>query len=194
MHKILFATHNKNKVKEVETLLGNTFDITTPDKLGEMDEIEETGNTLKENAFLKTIAYKKYFEDYFVFAEDTGLEVDALNGAPGVYSARFAGLPPDNEANMKKLLLAMRRIKERNAQFKTIIALHHKSSILYFEGICKGTIAYKAVGHQGFGYDPIFIPEGYSATFGQLDKSVKNKLSHRAKAINLLTEYLKINA
>lgn len=187
--KILFATHNAHKISEVKDLLGDNFEILSPSDLGFLDDVEETGSNLKENALLKVNAYPEKLAD-IIFAEDTGLEVEALNGAPGVYTARYAGLPPDSDNNMAKLILELQDKPNRNAQFKTIICLKYKGNIHYFEGICKGTIAFEKEGKEGFGYDSLFIPEGYQHSFGSLGNDIKKKLSHRALAIQKMLKFI----
>jgi len=188
--KILFATHNSHKISEVTDLLGSAFEIISPASIGYEDDIDETGSNLKENALLKVSAYPETVAD-IIFAEDTGLEVDALGGAPGVYTARYAGLPADSNKNMDKLLHALQNTSNRAAQFRTVICLKYKGETHYFEGTCKGTIAHEKDGNQGFGYDPIFIPAGYSQTFASLGNAVKKRLSHRAMATKQMLNFIK---
>jgi len=188
--KILFATHNTHKISEVKGLLGDDFEIISPAAIGFLDDVEETGSNLIENALLKVNAYPETVAD-IIFAEDTGLEVEALNGAPGVYTARYAGLPPDSNKNMAKLLFEIKDKPNRNAQFRTVICLKYHGKTHYFEGICKGTIALEKEGNQGFGYDPIFIPDGYNLSFGSLGNDIKKKLSHRAMAIQQMLKFFK---
>ncbi len=200
--KIVFATNNKNKLAEIRSILGNRFEIVSLKDIGCDADIPETGSTLEENAMQKA----HYIYDNYglsVFADDTGLEVDALGGAPGVYSARYAGGEGhDSEANMTRLLSELGENNNRKAQFRTVIALLLKNDSVtddnqptpdekLFEGIAKGEIIHERRGGEGFGYDPIFMPEGYDRTFAELGLDVKNKISHRAKAVERLAEYLK---
>ncbi|MCV6630661.1 MAG: non-canonical purine NTP diphosphatase [Flavobacteriaceae bacterium] len=187
--EIVFATHNQNKLKEVQQLLPSHIKLLSLEDIGCFEEIEETGDTLEENAWIKAnYVYHTYGKA--CFADDTGLEVKALNGAPGVYSARYAGEEKDTSANMQKLLVALSQEQDRTAQFRTAIALRLSDQKKLFEGIVKGSIANKMEGKNGFGYDPIFIPEKYEKSFGLLDASIKNKISHRARAIHKLVEHL----
>ncbi len=200
--KIVFATNNKNKLAEIRSILGDRFEIVSLKDIGCDVDIPETGSTLEENAMQKA----HYIYDNYglsVFADDTGLEVDALGGAPGVYSARYAGGEGhDSEANMTRLLSELGENNNRKAQFRTVIALLLKNDSVtddnqptpdekLFEGIAKGEIIHERRGGEGFGYDPIFMPEGYDRTFAELGLDVKNKISHRAKAVERLAEYLK---
>ncbi len=189
--KIVFATNNKHKLDEIRKILGNKFELLSLADIGCHDDIPETGVTLEENALQKA----KYIADKYhcsVFADDTGLEVDALGGEPGVYSARYAGGDGhDSEANMTKLLHNLEGKENRNAQFRTVIALIKEGHTILFEGIVKGIIIPERRGGEGFGYDPIFQPEGYDKTFAELGNDIKNTISHRAKAVNKLADYLK---
>lgn len=200
--KIVFATNNRNKLAEIQSILGDRFEIVSLKDIGCDADIPETGSTLEENAMQKA----RYIYDNYglsVFADDTGLEVDALGGAPGVYSARYAGGEGhDSEANMTRLLSELGENNNRKAQFRTVIALLLKDDSAtdnnqpepagkLFEGIAKGEIILERRGGEGFGYDPIFMPEGYDRTFAELGLDVKNKISHRAKAVERLAEYLK---
>ena len=180
--KLVFATHNPNKAKEVATVLKKTdWQIVTLDDIGFHEEIIEDGATLKENAWIKAeTIYKLTGEN--VVSDDTGLEVDALNGLPGVHSARYAGPKRSSEDNMNKLLLALDQHHNRAAQFRTVVACIVNGERHECEGIVRGHIAKEKTGVGGFGYDPIFIPEGYDESFGALDASVKNSISHRARA------------
>lgn len=195
--KIVFATNNKNKLAEIRNILGKSIDVLSLSDINCHVDIPETGTTLEENARQKAeYIYEHYHMS--VFADDTGLEVDALNGAPGVYSARYAGGEGhDSEANMTKLLHELGRNSNRKAQFRTVIALYEKTNdadkplIHEFEGIVKGAIISERRGCEGFGYDPIFEPEGYNKTFAELGSEIKNRISHRAKAVEKLAEYLK---
>jgi len=187
--KLVFATHNSNKIKEIEPLLPEFIELVSLTDLGCDEEIREDGETLEENAYLKASYVTKNFK-LDVFADDTGLEVEELNGAPGVYSARYAGKDHDSEANMKRLLKMMEGKTNRKAQFKTVIALNLGTRQKLFIGICKGSILKEARGDQGFGYDPVFQPEGFDKSFAEMTQEEKNKISHRAKAFHKLIGYL----
>ena len=189
---ICFATNNQNKVQELRKLVGKDLEILSLNDLGVTKEIEETGTTLKENALLKA---QYVFDHYNIdcFADDTGLEVDALNGAPGVYSARFAGTPPDNEKNIDKLLGLLANQINKGARFKTVIALVGENRQHFFEGVAEGEIIEKRRGSYGFGYDAIFLPKHFGRTFAEMDMEEKNKISHRAKAVKKLTDFLNKN-
>ena len=189
--KIVFATNNQNKLMEVRKILGNRFDIVSLNEIGCHEDIPEKGQTLKDNALIKA---QYVFDHYHVncFADDTGLECDALGGAPGVYSARYAGGEGhDSEANMKKLLADLENNNNRKARFRTVIALILNGKVQTFEGTVNGEIITEKRGGQGFGYDPIFLPEGYNKTFAELGTDIKNQISHRARATQKLAEYLK---
>lgn len=198
--KIVFATNNKHKLEEIREILGERFEVLS---LGDIEcnvDIPETGTTLEENAAIKA---EYVFRNYglSVFADDTGLEVEALNGAPGVYSARYAGGEGhDSEANMKKLLFELSGKTNRKARFRTAIACilqkkdneeNKDTATLIFEGIVEGEITTEKKGESGFGYDPIFRPIGYDKTFAELGNDIKNKISHRAHAVEKLACYLK---
>ncbi|MGB0777853.1 MAG: RdgB/HAM1 family non-canonical purine NTP pyrophosphatase [Flavobacteriaceae bacterium] len=188
MNTLVFATHNPNKLSEVQALLPN-YKIISLEDLKLTEEIPETGQTLKENALIKA----KYVYDKFgldCFADDTGLEVDALEGAPGVYSARYAGVPSDSEKNMEKLLNALKGNPNRSAQFKTVICLIQNGKTLYFEGVCLGEILISKTGTAGFGYDPIFKPAQSNLSFAQMNQEDKGVISHRGLAIKNLINYL----
>ena len=200
--KIVFATNNRNKLAEIRSILGDRFEIVSLKDIGCDVDIPETGTTLEENAMQKA----RYIYDNYglsVFADDTGLEVDALGGAPGIYSARYAGgAGHDSEANMTKLLAELGENNNRKARFRTVIALLLKNDSAadnnrtkpdeqLFEGIAEGEIIRERRGGEGFGYDPIFMPQGYDKTFAELGLDIKNKISHRAKAVERLAEYLK---
>ncbi len=195
--KIVFATNNKNKLSEIRDILGSDFEIVSLQDIGCHADIPETGSTLEENAMQKA----RYIYDNYnmsVFADDTGLEVDAIGGAPGIYSARYAGGEGhDSEANMTKLLGELGENNNRKARFRTAIALILKEdgngniTEKLFEGIVRGEIIKERRGGEGFGYDPIFQPEGYDRTFAELGPDVKNKISHRARAVARLVEYLR---
>lgn len=196
--KIVFATNNKNKLKEIREILGSRFEIVSLSDIGCHADIPETGNTLEENARQKSeYVMTNYRMD--CFADDTGLEVEALNNAPGVHSARYAeGTDHNSEANMAKLLREMQGKDNRKARFRTVISLLEvigKDPFGYreiqFEGEVRGHISTEKHGTGGFGYDPIFIPEGYDKSFAELGETIKNQISHRAQAVKKLAEYLK---
>ena len=224
--KIVFATNNKNKLEEIREILGKEHEILSLSDIGCNDDIEETGLTLEENAAIKAkYIYDKY--NISVFADDTGLEVEALNGAPGVFSARYAGgVGHDSEANMKKLLHELEEKNNRKARFRTVIAFIRKPNTneintdkankanannaneinankankanadnneaqpIFFEGIVDGSITKEKRGDSGFGYDPIFMPDGYNKTFAELGHEIKNNISHRARAVKKFVSYL----
>lgn len=187
--KIVFATHNKNKLKEVQSMLPDSITLLSLDTIECFDEIPETAETLEGNAILKAnYITEKY--GYDCFADDTGLEVEELGGAPGVYSARYAGLENDANANVQKLLKAMYGITNRKAQFRTVIALNLKGKQYLFKGVCKGEIIKNPQGQNGFGYDPIFKPEGFDRSFAEMSLTEKNSVSHRALAIDKLVKFL----
>ena len=196
--KIVFATNNKHKLQEIRAILGSDFEIVSLADIGCYDEIPETSNTLEANAHQKA---EYVFNHYHLncFADDTGLEVDALNGAPGVHSARYAeGTDHDSEANMKKLLDELGDNTNRKARFRTVISLilaEEGNSSSYkeylFDGEVKGHIAKEKHGNEGFGYDPLFIPDGYDKSFAELGEDIKNKISHRARAVAKLANFLK---
>ena len=186
--KIVFATNNQHKLKEVRSLLPS-FEIVGLKDIGCFEDIPETATTLEGNAQIKAdYVTQKYGLN--CFADDTGLEVTSLNNAPGVYSARYAGEPSNSENNMSKLLSELKIKKDRKAQFRTVIALNIGSKKTRFEGVCKGSISIEKQGTEGFGYDPIFIPENHSTSFAQMTMEEKGKISHRGKAIEQLTSYL----
>lgn len=190
MKKLVFATNNAHKLEEIRAILGDKVEILSLNDINCHADIPETADTLEGNAKLKAAyIYTNYGLD--CFADDTGLEVEALNGAPGIYSARYAGGEGhDSEANMKKLLTEMAGKTNRNAQFRTAICLIEKGNKHLFEGIVKGQIIEAKRGNSGFGYDPVFIPEGYNETFAEMGNTEKNKISHRARAVAALCEYL----
>ncbi|HSQ47300.1 MAG TPA: non-canonical purine NTP diphosphatase [Lutibacter sp.] len=186
--KLVFATNNKHKLEEVQAMLTN-FDIVSLADINCFDNIPETATTLEGNAILKAnYITQKYGLD--CFADDTGLEVEALNNEPGVYSARYAGENNNAEANMNKLLQHLENSKNRKAQFKTAIALNIKGKQFIFEGVCKGTILTEKRGDSGFGYDPIFKPEGFNRSFAEMNLTEKGSISHRGKAIEKLVTFL----
>ena len=189
MKELIFATNNIHKLQEIRAILDGDFIIRSLAEVNCFDEIPETGNTLQANAEIKA----RYIGDKYYcncFADDTGLEVDCLDGAPGVFSARYAGEDCNSEKNIDKLLLAMEGESNRLAQFRTVIALIENNELFLFEGIIKGRIANERFGTGGFGYDSVFIPEGYDKTFAELPAEVKNTISHRAIASKKLVAYL----
>ena len=188
--KLVFASNNKNKIAEIQQLLPPSIQILSLEEIGCFEEIPETADTIEGNAILKA-NYVTQNYGYDCFADDTGLEVEALNGDPGVYSARYAGDQKDSNDNMNKLLANLKGESNRNAQFKTVITLNKNGKQILFTGIAKGRITDKKLGEKGFGYDPIFQPEGYTETFAQLSSEIKNKISHRGKATQLLITFLK---
>jgi XTP/dITP diphosphohydrolase len=191
---LLFASSNKNKIKEITALLAKGYSLSGLHDIGVEQEIPETGKTIKENSLLKA----QYVVDFLknknktmaVFADDSGLEVEALNNAPGVYSARYAGIPKSDEANNKKLLEELKSETSRKARFVTVITLIVEGVIHYFEGEVQGVITLEPSGTNGFGYDPLFIPDGYSQTFADLSPETKNAISHRGKALQKLILFL----
>jgi XTP/dITP diphosphohydrolase len=195
--KIVFATNNQHKLDEIRNILGKDFEIVSLNEIGCHEDIPETGKTLEENAWQKAnYIFNKY--GLSCFADDTGLEVDALNGAPGVFSARYAGGEGhDSEANMQKLLRELAENNNRKARFRTVIALILKDKSRgtgderreTFEGIVEGHIAHEKSGAEGFGYDPIFVPDGYNQSFAELGIDIKNQISHRVRAVKKLAEY-----
>jgi XTP/dITP diphosphohydrolase len=190
MPTLVFATNNPHKAREVEGILGPGFEIRTLKDIGCHEEIEETADTLEGNALLKA-RYVKEKYGYDCFSEDTGLEVEALGGAPGVHTARYAGESRDPDANIALLLRNLEGRANRRVRFRTIIALIVNGKEILLEGICPGEIATEKRGTGGFGYDPVFIPEGHTATFAELGDDVKNQISHRAKATLQLVQTLK---
>lgn len=190
--KLVFATNNAHKLEEVKAVVGDKFDILSLKDIGCHEDIEETGRTLEENALIK-VRYVKEKYGYDSFGDDTGLEVNALNGAPGVYSARYAGDGHDSEANMEKLLRELNGKDNRKACFRSVIALVMDGKEYLFEGKIEGAIITAKRGTTGFGYDPIFMPDGYSQTFAELGNDVKNRISHRALAVKALCEFLEIS-
>ena len=187
--KFVFATNNTHKLEEVTAILGDKIELLSMKDIHCHADIPETADTLEGNALLKA---RYIFENYNMdcFADDTGLEVEALNGAPGVYSARYAGDAHNSEANMRKLLQDMEGIENRKAQFRTVFALIINGKEHLFEGIVKGEITKHRCGSSGFGYDPVFIPEGYTQTYAEMGNTLKNKISHRALATNKLCNFL----
>lgn len=190
--RLVFATNNRHKLDEVRAIVGDRVEVLSLNDIDCHDDIPETADTLQGNALIKArYIYEKYGVD--CFADDTGLEVEALDGKPGVYSARYAGEECCSEANMQKLLHNLTGKTNRNAQFRTVIALIIKGEERLFNGIVKGTITEEKRGDSGFGYDPIFVPEGFSESFAQMSGEQKNSISHRYRATEQLSDYLKEN-
>jgi len=188
--KLVFASNNQNKIKEIQQLLPPAIEIISLEDIGCHEEIPETADTIEGNAIIKAnYVTQKY--GYDCFADDTGLEVEALNGAPGVYSARYAGEQRSAEDNMDKLLEALSDKTNRNAHFKTVITLNLNGKQHLFTGIARGGITLAKAGNKGFGYDPIFRLEGHDKTFAELSSTIKNQVSHRGKATQLLIDFLK---
>ena len=185
MRTIVFTTNNRHKLDEIRHITGKELHILSLADIDCREEIEETGTTLEENALIKA-RYVKEKYGYDCFADDTGLEVEVLGGAPGIYSARYAGESCNFDDNMNKLLAALKGEKNRRARFRTVIALLLNGETHYFEGVVEGNIIEKKRGHAGFGYDPIFVPAGYRQTFAELGDEIKNRISHRAAATRQL--------
>jgi XTP/dITP diphosphohydrolase len=188
--KICFATNNVKKIEEVKAALGSEFEIVSLQSIGCLEELPETGDTLNQNAFQKARYVKEHF-GVDCFADDTGLEVDALGGAPGVHSGRFAGEPRCDTRNVELLLEKMQGQTNRKARFRTVIALILEGKEFAFEGAAVGEILDKKIGTGGFGYDPVFRPEGFQKTFAELTLEEKNEISHRGKAVNSLIAFLR---
>lgn len=188
--QLVFASNNPNKIKEIQHLLPNTIKILSLSDIGCEDEIPETSNTIEANAIQKANYITQNY-GYDCFADDTGLEVEALNGEPGVFSARYAGEQRNSEDNMDKLLANLQNHSNRKAQFKTVIVLNLAGKQYLFTGIAKGEITLDKKGIKGFGYDPIFKPEGFSDTFAQLSVEQKGAISHRGKAVRQLIDFIK---
>lgn len=187
--RFVFATNNAHKLEEVADILKDKVELLSLKEIGCHADIPETADTLEGNALLKA---RYIFENYHTdcFADDTGLEVEALGGAPGIYSARYAGDGHDSEANMRKLLHDLEGVENRKAQFRTVFALIIDGKEHLFEGIIRGEITNNRKGTSGFGYDPIFVPEGYTQTFAEMGNELKNQISHRAIATNKLCKFL----
>ena len=188
--ELIFATQNKHKVEEIQAQLTNQFMVKSLLDLNYLNELEETQDTLQGNALQKVQFVHSKFKTN-AFADDTGLEVEALNGDPGVYSARYAGESKSFDNNMDKLLKNLGGEKNRKAQFRTAVALILNNEEYLFEGVCKGVITLEKIGDKGFGYDPIFIPDGFDRTFAQMTLEEKAKISHRGLAVAKLIEFLK---
>jgi XTP/dITP diphosphohydrolase len=190
MKEIVFATNNQHKLEEVRAMLGDSYKVVSLKEIGCFDDIPETADTLKGNALQKAEWVKERY-GYDCFADDTGLEVEALGGAPGVYSARYAGENVTYADNNRKLLQEMKGKTNRNAAFKTVICLILNGETHFFEGEVRGRIIEENRGTTGFGYDPLFISEGYDVTFAEMGAELKNKISHRARATAALVKFLK---
>ena len=188
--KLVFATNNKHKFLEIRNMLPESYELLTPEDLGYYGELPETHDTLEEKAAEKAVFIWNKF-GYPCFADDSGLEVMALGGKPGVFSARYAGENKDDLKNMQKLLNEMKSEKNREARFRTVIALVKKNNPVFFEGILNGSILHEPAGSEGFGYDPVFKPEISEKSLAQMSLPEKNRLSHRARAVSLLINYLK---
>ena len=193
MIDLIFGTQNPNKVAEIQQLVPDSIRVRSLSDIGLFDDIPEEQNTLEGNAIQKS----QYVFDRFkcnVFSDDTGLEVDVLNGEPGVFSARYAGPQKNSEDNMNKLLLSLKNETNRNARFRTVVALLWNQKLHLFEGIVNGVITHERRGSKGFGYDPIFIPNGYNQSFAEMSSVEKNKISHRGIAVKKLISFLEENA
>ena len=189
MKDLVFATNNPNKLKEIRQIIGDRFNILSLEDIKCFEEIDETAETLEGNALIKA----QYIKDKYgfdCFADDTGLEVEALDNAPGVYSARYAGEEKDPKQNMKKLIAELSGKDNRKARFRTVIALILNGETELFEGIVEGRITEQESGNEGFGYDPIFVPEDYTVTFAEMSSADKNKISHRGRAVEKLINHL----
>lgn len=194
---LLFASSNQNKIREIQALLPKHIQLIGLKDIDFTEEIQETADTIEGNAKLKSEFIFEFLKNNkvntpidAVFADDSGLEVMALNGAPGVYSARYAGEPKNDLANNSKLLQELNKTTKRQAQFKTVIAYTNNKGTTLFEGVIKGTIAYEPRGKNGFGYDPLFIPQGQRSTFAEMDADTKNSMSHRSKALQKLLNFI----
>lgn len=189
MEQLVFGTSNNNKFKELQAIIPKSIELKRMQDFGLTDELPETSSTIPANAMEKAQALYDSLKTN-VFAEDTGLEVDALNGEPGVYTARYGGPERSAEKNMNLLLKKLQDESNRSAQFRTVIAMFWNGKPHSFEGIVRGEIGFHKAGTGGFGYDPIFIPKGYSKSFAQLDESIKNEISHRARAVTQMINFL----
>ena len=187
--QLVFATNNLNKLKEVQALIPSYVKLLSLKDIGCFEEVPETQTTIEGNAKQKA-EYIKLHYGFDCFADDTGLEVEALNNEPGVYSARYAGAQRNADDNMNLLLKNLKEKTNRNAQFKTVIALHLNGELKTFTGICKGEITMEESGEKGFGYDPIFMPNGHKQTFSEMELTLKNSIGHRGKAVNKLVSVL----
>lgn len=190
MEKLIFATNNPHKLRELREILADKFEILSLEEINCTDDIPETGETIEENASQKSYwIWNKY--QLNCFSDDTGLEIESLNGEPGVHSARYAGEGRSSEDNVKKVLQLLESQTHRKARFKTVISLILHNREYFFEGIVKGEILTETRGNTGFGYDPIFVPEGYTQTFAEMNSSLKNGISHRGLAVQKLVAFLK---
>ena len=188
-HELIFATNNLHKLTEIQALIGDNFILKSLQQIGCTEDIPETEPTLEGNALLKAqYIFNKFGKN--CFADDTGLEIEALDGRPGVFSARYATNGHDFDANIDKVLEELAGVENRKARFRTVIALILEGSVHYYEGIVKGEIITERKGIKGFGYDPVFLPDGYDQTFAEMPLSEKNKISHRARAVNKLVDFL----
>jgi XTP/dITP diphosphohydrolase len=190
MYTLIFATNNAHKIAEIQSLVGPDFSIIDMKSAGIDIDIPEPHHTLNENALEKAQTIFNITKTN-CFSEDTGLEIEALNGAPGVKSARYAGEDRNFQANIDKVLDELKNVENRKAQFRTVICLIWEGQTYYFEGICKGHISISMQGEKGFGYDPIFIPEGSKKSFAEMSMEEKNRFSHRQKAVSQLFEFLR---
>ena len=190
MTELIFATNNQHKITEIQSLVGDNFNLKSLQQIGCNEDIQETALTLEGNALLKAqFVFNKFGKN--CFADDTGLEIEALDGRPGVFSARYATHGHDFEANIDKVLYELSGIENRNARFRTVIVLILDCQVHYFEGIVEGKITHSRKGIKGFGYDPIFLPHGHEYTFAEMSLTQKNKISHRAKAVTKLVDFLR---
>lgn len=188
--KLVFATNNKHKLQELQTILGESFSLLSLKDIGCEEDIPEEQTTLEGNASQKALyVFKKY--GYSCFADDTGLEIESLNGEPGVFSARYAGPSKNSEENMQKVLNKLSKINNRKARFRTVISLVMNGKEQQFEGIVDGEILNEKRGNAGFGYDPVFLPKGFRQSFAEMSIEEKNKISHRGRAVEKLVQYLK---
>ncbi|MEK6512361.1 non-canonical purine NTP diphosphatase [Myroides odoratimimus] len=187
--KLVFASNNKNKIKEIRNQLPDTIEILSLEDIGCNIDIPETADTIEGNAKLKADFVKRHY-GYDCFADDSGLEVDALNGAPGVYSARYAGEQKNDNDNIDKLLEVLQKEENRKANFKTVICLNLHTETYYFTGIIDGQLLKEKQGTEGFGYDPIFVADGMDKSFAEIDINAKNAISHRGKAVRQLVNFL----
>ncbi len=187
--KLVFASNNKNKIKEIKNQLPDTIEILSLEDIGCNIDIPETADTIEGNAKLKADFVKRHY-GYDCFADDSGLEVDALNGAPGVYSARYAGEQKNDNDNIDKLLEVLQKEENRKANFKTVICLNLHTETYYFTGIIDGQLLKERQGTEGFGYDPIFVADGMGKSFAEIDINAKNAISHRGKAVRQLVDFL----
>lgn len=191
--KLIFATHNQHKLEEIQQLITPAVELVNLNDLNFLEEIEETGTNLTENALIKAQTIFRKFQTN-TFADDTGLEIEFLNGEPGVYSARYAGEEKNSLANMQKVLDLMQGQSNRKARFRTVIALIYNHQEFHFEGIVNGEILEAPIGHNGFGYDPVFKPDGYDTSFAQMDSTTKNSISHRGRAVEQLINFIHQNS